>query len=454
MKLKEIFTHFFYPFDSYSAEVQEKIQRRVNTGEKISASIQAAVIMFLGALWLLSPKGHANNHEFSTIPLVLIPYLPFLFSRLYFAFRSQITSAVAILFTLVDISMILSMIWLYHIEYQQPPSLSLRASTFQFLFLMIALRCLSFRPAIVFFATLSASAGWAGLLIFSVLHPKTMITRYFIEAAFSEKVLIGSEVEKILGLLATGLTLTVAVYGATKILGESIKSRTQTDLMSRFFSQPVADFLKNNNVELVPGKGTKRIATVLFIDLRGFTAMASRMQPDVLMGLLGEYHERVVPKIFQNNGAVDKFLGDGIMAHFGAVADSQSHAKDCMNSIDEVILEIQSWNDDLTQRGFPRIEVNLAAASGAVIFGATGDRSRLEMTIIGNTVNMAARLEKLNKKLDAVVTVNTRLVDLAFEQGYQASQRFTLISNQFVDGIEGGMDLYILPKKKPHSKAS
>jgi adenylate cyclase len=447
MKLKQILTDFFFPFQDYSPDIQSAIQGRVNTGEKIAASIQAVMILFLGGLWFFAPKGHASNHSFSTIPTVLIPYLPFLFARLYFAFRSQITAAVATLFTFIDILMILLIIWLYHLEYQQPPVLSLRASTFQFLFLMIALRCLSFRPAIVLFATILASLGWAGLLVFAATHPDTIITRYFVDSAFSEKILIGSEVEKILGLLATGLTLTVAIFEATKILGESIKSKMQTDVMSRFFSQQVADFLKNKNVELIPGKGTKRIATVLFIDLRGFTAMASKMDPDLLMGLLGEYHQRVVPKIFANNGAVDKFLGDGIMAHFGAVSDSQSHARDCLNSIDEVIQEIQNWNIDLAQRNLPHIEVNLAAATGAVIFGATGDKSRLEMTIIGNTVNVAAKLEKLNKKLNASVTVNTRLVDLAFEQGYQASQRYTLLEKQSVDGQEVGMDLYILPKK-------
>ena len=348
---------------------------------------------------------------------------------------------------MIDTFMILSLVWLYHIEYSQGPSLSLQVSTFHFLALMIALRCLSFKPGLVLFATFLACGGWILMLGYTLQHPVTEVTKSFVEYSMTNKVLIGIEIEKILALLATGLTMTVAVYGAALLLGESVNTRSQTDVMSRFFSAQTAQLIKSGKVEIRPGHGHKSIATILFIDLRDFTKLSNSMDPDGVMRLLSEYHDKVLPHIFKYNGSVDKFMGDGILVHFGAIVESPTHAADCVRAIDDIIIEIKRWNSDRRDSGQSRIEINMAAASGLVIFGATGSYERLEMTTIGSTVNTAAKLEKMNKKFDSIVTLDTKIFDLSLRQGFVSAFQYTTAVGQKIDGLEEPVDLFYLSRK-------
>lgn len=436
---------FLSPYSNFSELLQLKIQDRIDKGEQISAFIQSAVVLFMLSVWLISPRGNNfNDHAFATIPLVLGCYSPFLCLRIYLAYQKKITTAVSSLFTIIDVFLILATVWLYHVEYKQPPSMSLQVSTFQFLALMIALRCLSFKPLLVLLATVIACLGWIAMTWYAIKHPETLLTRSFIEYTLSNKILIGSEVEKIMALFVTGLTMTVAVRNAATMLGESVDAKNQTDALSRFFNLETAKLIKSGELEIKAGYGHKRVATVLFIDLRGFTKMSQQLDPDSIMRLLSEYHEIVLPVIFKNNGSIDKFMGDGILVHFGAIADSQTHAADCLRCIDEIVNSVQVWNNERFNNNLKPININMAAASGLVIFGATGNGSRLEMTTLGATVNLASKLEKVNKKFNSISVVNDKLVELSQVQNYRSKFAYTYEQSFVGEGIDQAQDIYYL----------
>ena len=91
-----------------------------------------------------------------------------------------------------------------------------------------------------------------------------------------------------------------------------------------------------------------------------------------------------------NGGVIDKFMGDGVMATFGAVVPNKTYAADALRAIEAAVEAIETWNKQLVAAGKPALDVNAAAASGDLIFAAVGDESRLEYTVIGDTVNLAA----------------------------------------------------------------
>ncbi len=429
-----------------------KIIEKLQWGERISAMAHSLLISFLFVFWLFSPKAFAQNHSFNSVPLVFMLYFPFMTLRLWWSAKNQITVAVSTLYTIIDIFMVLGLIWLYHIEYVMPLGFSLRSPTFQFLGVMISLRALTMRPGLVILATLCSVIGWGLLLTAAVHEPNSEVTRSFVEYTSTGKILVGAEVEKILSLALQGFCLAIAVYGAQQLLLESATKRSQTENLSLFFSPQVADLIKSGKLILKAGHGVKRTASVLFIDLRGFTKLSNILDADGVMKILTEYHARLVPLILKNRGVLDKFMGDGILAHFGAAVENNSHSADCLRTIEEIIVATDNWNFERRELNQSEIEINMAAANGPLIFGATGDNQRMEMTIIGNPVNMAAKLEKNNKDLNAIVTVTARVMRLAEEQGYHSSMGFDVALDQNVEGTAGQHELHYISKPKINLK--
>lgn len=428
-------------------QVTKEINRHIQFGERIAASLQVLIIFFMIIVWLFAAKSQsAREHSFQSIPVVMSIYGPLLLMRLYWAYRGKIDEAMSTLYTFIDIVAIIILIFLYHLEYQALPSMSLKSPTFQFLIVTVSLRCLSFRANQVLFATFLASLGWTGLTLFAINHSDSVITRSFFEYTSTDKILLGAEVEKIIALLLVGGVLSLAVRGAKQTLENAVLATQQRENLSLFFSPEVSELIRAGKIDIAPGKGEKRLAAVLFLDLRNFTKIAQTMDPDHVMNLLIEYQKLIVPIILKHRGTVDKFLGDGILAHFGAAYSTPSYASDCLLAVNEIVTSISQWNNERAKKDLPLLELNMAGASGLVIFGATGGDQRLEMTIIGPAVNLAAKLEKHNKVMESCVCISRKLLQQAKDQGFNPSPGYILASDQMVAGLDGSIDIYHLPK--------
>lgn len=136
-------------------------------------------------------------------------------------------------------------------------------------------------------------------------------------------------------------------------------------------------------------------ASVLFADLVGFTAFAERADPQDVAALLGEYFDRVVEIVFAAGGTLDKFIGDAVMAFFGAPMAQPDHAERAVAAAREVRRAIAAWGLERSAAGLPLLSARIAINSGPVVVGEVGSRRRVDYTVLGNTVNVAARLEQL-----------------------------------------------------------
>jgi class 3 adenylate cyclase len=175
---------------------------------------------------------------------------------------------------------------------------------------------------------------------------------------------------------------------ARKRLWEQIQKEKTQSLFKRYFSEKIARYLSTNPPDL-GGKSQK--VTILVCDIRGFTALSESIGPSESVTLLNKLFERLVQIVFKHSGTLDKFLGDGMLVVFGvphALPDDALRAVKAAQEMSRAIHEIgQPYN----------LEMGFALNTGEVIFGNIGSSQRMEFTVIGDTVNTAARIESLNK---------------------------------------------------------
>jgi len=342
--------------------------------------------------------------------------------------------------------LLLALIWSFHAHYGQPAAFSLKVPTFAYLFVIIALRALRFDYRLVLATGLAAVFGWA-LLAALVLWTSAegTVTRNFVAYIVGNRILIGAEIEKIVSLLIVTGLLAFVVARAQSTLTTAVRAEMAARDIGRFLSRGVAEVIKRADAPIEPGQAVPREAAVLMLDIRGFTRMSATAPPQEVVKLLTSFHERVVPIVWPHGGVVDKFLGDGVMATFGAVEPSQTAAADAVRALAAIMAEAEAWADGLPGAlAGERLAVNGAVASGPVVFATLGNLERLEYTVIGDAVNLAAKLEKHNKTAGTRGLANGSTYAQALEQGYTPPRAFEIRLLQTVAGAPEPLDLVVV----------
>ena len=178
---------------------------------------------------------------------------------------------------------------------------------------------------------------------------------------------------------------------------------------SKFTNKTIAQ--KAASGELALG-GENRNATIFFSDIRSFTAMSETMQPKEVVEFLNAYMTRMVECVNKTNGVVDKYIGDAIMAVWGAPESAGSPALDALNAVTAALMmrvSLFHFNQSRKERGLAPVRIGCGINSGPVVAGQIGSNERMEYTVIGDAVNLASRTEALNKPFatDILITENT-----------------------------------------------
>jgi len=426
--------------------VKATIRAREDGSEILIGWIQLIVVVTFGTLYLVSPKAFSANAAFAPVPWALTAYLAFTLLRLSMAYRRRLPGWFLGLSVIVDVALLMGLIWSFHIQYEQPPSFILKAPTLLYVFIFIALRALRFEARYVLLAGIVAAAGW-GLMILYVIYSDpndSMITRDYVTYMTSNAILIGAEFDKIMSMLMVTAIIALALIRARRLLVTSVAEHAAARDLSRFFAPEIAERITQSERRVTAGQGEKRDAAILSVDLRGFTTLAATMPADDVIALLTEYQARLVPVIRKCGGSIDKFLGDGIMATFGAAVETDSYAADAMRAVDAIIAEVDAWNAERRSAGEVPMHVGVSAATGTVIFGAVGDETRLEYTVIGDAVNLAAKLEKATKTEQVRALASAETWHAALAQGYTPSGAREERRERAVAGVAEPCDLVVL----------
>lgn len=427
------------------ARVADNLARQQRQSEILIGCIQAVLIGIFATLYLWAPQPQLVDVPFYPVPWALGFYAGFTALRLAAAIRDRLPGWFLALSILIDMALLMLMIWSFHLQYDAVPAFYLRSPALLYVFIFIALRMFRYEPRYVLLAGVSAAAGWLLLLGYVVLKatPDLYADDYF-EYMTSYKVLLAGEFDKVISiLLVTGL-LALALVRARRLLGRAVADGASAMELARFFSPDVAAAITGSEETLKPGEGVEREAAALFVDLRGFTTLAGMLEPRALMGLLGEYHTRVIAAVRANGGTINTFLGDGVMASFGGTRSSATFAADAFRTAEALIDSLGAWSAARRARGEAAPGIGIGIDAGRMICGAVGDEQRLEYATLGDAVNRAAKLQN-HTKAEGVTALSTRATrDLARAQGYDGLRAEELRPLRAVAGIASPVDLVVI----------
>ncbi|MBI4183617.1 MAG: adenylate/guanylate cyclase domain-containing protein [Proteobacteria bacterium] len=425
------------------AQVEAAIRAEQHASEIVVGWIQLAVVATFAVLYTLSPKTFVAGTTFAPVPYVLAAYALFTLVRLWLAYRRGLPGWFIALSVVVDIALLLATILSFHYQYRQPASFSLKAPTLLYVFIFIALRTLRLEVRYLLLAGAAAAAGWGLLVLYVVTADPTdrMITRDYVTYLTQNAVLLGAEFDKMISMVVVTLILAFAIARSRRLLIVAVSESYAARELKRFFDPTIAEKIALADHGIIAGHGVLREAAVMMIDVRGFSRLAAEIGPDELVSLVTDYQAKIVPVIRAHGGSIDKFLGDGILASFGATRESETYGADALRAAEAALATIAAWNGERAARGAAPIAVGLAVASGPVILGAIGDESRLEFTVIGDTVNLAAKLEKHNKAEGARALTTARCFDLACAQGYAPAGGVERRPGRAVAGLADPVDL-------------
>jgi adenylate cyclase len=255
----------------------------------------------------------------------------------------------------------------------------------------------------------------------------------------------GAEFGKIFSILTVTGILTFAIWRARQMLLRAATEVSTSLEIKKFLSRGVAETIAEHGGTLRAGEATERQAAIIMIDIRGFSNFSSQVTPPEIVHLLTRYHDKILPLIDRNGGVVDKFMGDGIMATFGAVVESDSAARDAMKTVEDVLLASTRWfSENQNNPAAVDLSINVAAAAGPVVFATLGSQDRLEYTVVGSAANLAAKLEKHNKEEKTTALVTRTMWMIARKQGYVPRVRHEKRRNRKVAGVTAPIDLVAL----------
>jgi adenylate cyclase len=442
------------------ARVVAAIRAQQDRSEILVSLVQLALVAFFAVLYTNAPMAEGFGQDLDPIPNILAVYGVVTMVRLVLALSHRLSPWMLYASVLADMALLMAVIWSYHLKYLQPPGFYLKAPTFVYVFLFIALRALRFEARYVLFAGAVAVGGWLMLLLFALGVPDELglygvpraqdcpahpcVTRNYLEYMRTDNVLIGAEVDKLVIVALSTAVLALAISRARRLLVRAIAESTAAQDLSRFLDPSVADRIRRSEIRIAAGQGELRHAAILTTDLRGFTELSASMAPDDVVKLLQDYQAHVCAAIQDKGGSIDKFLGDGILSSFGAARPGPSFAADALYAADAVLAAVDAWNTERAARSQPAVRVGLAVASGEVLFGAVGSGDRLEYTVIGDAVNLAAKLEKHTKQETVRALTDRATYDLALAQGYRPTQPHTNRLGRQVAGVGLPLDLVCL----------
>jgi class 3 adenylate cyclase len=182
--------------------------------------------------------------------------------------------------------------------------------------------------------------------------------------------------------------------GLQETVTNQVEEINRTALLKRYLSPQIAEVLINDHERIV-GPTHRRELTVMFVDLRGFTALSEVLPPDQLVPLLNSYLSALTEAVFAEGGTLDKYLGDGLMAFFGDPVEYPDHASRAVRAALAMQQAIRGVRDELSLPGDIPLAIGVGITSGPVTVGTIGSPNRLEYTVVGNNVNLASRLTGL-----------------------------------------------------------
>ena len=302
----------------------------------------------------------------------------------------------------------------------------LRRSAFLYLVAYVAASALTFSVKVVLVAGAAAIVGQLAsfaFVLYSAAHvdsfggftaPNALeLLRQLMEVQSGHPLMF--MVNQLVFLAITTGLIAGAIWRARRHVERAVMAETERANLGRYFSPNVVERLASDVRALEAGRAQD--AAVMFVDVIGSTRRMEAVTPEEVIAIIRAFHRRIVPIVFRHNGSIDKFLGDGLMAVFGAPERTPSAAREAILCAIEILDTIDSWRDRLIAVGRAATTVGIGIHYGPVIQGNVGIADRLEFTTLGDTVNVASRLENLTRRHNAGILMSREALTAAEQSG-------------------------------------
>jgi adenylate cyclase len=297
-----------------------------------------------------------------------------------------------------------------------PPAMPLRFANFLFFFVLLMQMAFSFRPRLLLWSTACGAGAWTLGFLWIVNRPgvfmdppgraeiSTMVSAYF-DPNYVSRLKYQNE---ILVFLVVGIVLALLVRRSRVLVTERAEAERARGNLARYFSPKVVDVLAERVEPL--GRVRRQAVGVLFADLVGFTTMAEDMTPEDVMAMLRAFHGRMEEEVFRHGGCLEKFIGDALLATFGVPDVGKRDATDTLACARGMLAALDAWNRERAAAGLPPMRMGLGLHYGQVVAGDIGSRRSMAFATVGDTTNVASRLQSLTRDLGATLVVSGALV--------------------------------------------
>jgi len=393
---------------------EERRGRRLATGVRLAAV--AAIVV-----WLLyqNPSRSVAYHVGLAFGFAVIGYV-----QLWLSERNRLNGAATALFVMLDATLLAYALVVPNPLGAEPipPGMPLRMHNFVYFFLLSAMSALCFVRGLALASGIAGAIAWTAavgwvLVVTGKASTDTLASAWLtptgliVRMADPNYVMIFAHATEIVVLLLVAAVLEVVVARARALVAAQAEAERARGHLARYFSPDVVDELTRTERPLGPGR--VQPAAVLFADLVGFTAMSERLAPERAIALLREVHHRMAEAVFAHDGTLDKYIGDAVMATFGAPRQGTHDAARALACARELVAQIEALNTARRAQGEAPPAVGIGLHYGSVITGDVGDERRLEFTVIGDTVNVASRIERLTRDLGLTILASDALIRAA-----------------------------------------
>lgn len=431
-------------------EVDEQLRKAELGAEMMSAVFRIVVFLILAVAIGLSADGEVSP-DFAEAAVAL--YGAGAVVGLLLAWRGIHHPAVAYAFVTFDVVLVAAQVLALGRLMGMPMGSVLAMPATSLIFVILIHASMRYQPVLVLYAAVvfiaSVQAGEA-MLSRAFGTPSTMGHMTGASAMAHEGMsgVWNYEVLPPMLILLAAALLFVVGRRTRGLLFSSVRHASRMARLARFFSPNLAMQLAETDMSDALA-GRRQQAAVLFVDIRGFTSLGEAMTPEELGAFLSEYRSRLAQPVFAHGGMIDKFIGDAIMAVFGvpnARADDASRALAC--GVD-ILAEAERWSQQRTVAGKPPVKIGIGGHFGEVFAGALGNDQLLEYTIIGDTVNVAERLERLSREVESPLVVSLDLLKSA--GGNQEDAGWRHLPTQMLRGHKTPVDAVCLASDRlPH----
>ena len=299
----------------------------------------------------------------------------------------------------------------------------LHGSNFKFFYVFLTLLALSYNPKLVLVGGLVGAASWivgvvwlnhaiegaiaAGEIVAPFSSPpESLDADYLVRTEWFE-----SRVEEAVIFVLAAALISVAVQRSRRLLIRQVNLTRERNNLARYFPSSMVESLARSDSAF--DKGREIVASVLFADVVGFTKWAETRNSDEIVAFLRDVHARFENMVFEHHGTLNKFIGDGVMATFGTPEMGPADAANALRCALRMLDDFNRWDEERRAAGKNGIRVSIGLHSGPVVIGDIGSRRHMELAVLGDTVNLASRLESMTRDLGCQLAVSEATVEAA-----------------------------------------